>query len=143
MHVANAITMYGLLVQEQILRPHYCVPAMVGCHLFRLGRRHKKKNYVPIKSVLDEALTGHAFHGCPMKSQNPKNGKLVFNHKMDFMSVTQPETSKLDAYYVLMFIREYQRDMQQLQLPGQLKTWCLKNMSTATDSQHRLEFIRI
>ena len=33
--------------------------------------------------------------------------------------------------------------MQQLQLPGELKTWCLKNMSEATDSQHRLEFIRI
>ena len=107
------------------------------------GRHHKKKDYEPIKKVLNEALTNYASHGGSMIKQNVRDGKLVFGHKTDFKSVTQLENSKLDAYYVLMLIREFQRDMQQLEWPGQLCDLVLKNMTEATDSEHRQHFVRI
>ena len=69
------------------------------------GRHHKKKDYGPIKSVLNEALTGYAFHGGPMERQIPREGKLVFGHKMDFKSVTQPEHNKVDVYYIIMLMQ--------------------------------------
>ena len=78
-----------------------------------------------------------------MIKQNVRDGKLVFGHKMDFKSITQPENSKLDTYYVLILIREFQRDMQQLEWLGQLRDLVLKNMMEATDSEHRQHFVRI
>ena len=140
--------MVNLSMMVSFCRNKYCVlivafPKRSEAIYLDSERHHKKKDYRPIKSVLDEALTGYTFHGCLVENQYVREGKPVFGHKTDFKSVTQLESSKLDAFYVLMLIQEYVRDMQQLQLPGQLRTWCLKNMTDATDSQHRLQFVRI
>ena len=131
-----------------LCRNKYCVliiayPTRSQVVYLDSGRDHKKKNYEPIRRVLNEALTNYSFHGGAMIKQYAREGKLVFGHKTDFKSVTQPEHSKLDAYYVLMLIREFQRDMQQLEWPRHLRDLLLKNMTEATDSEHRQQFVRI
>ena len=92
---------------------------------------------------MDEALTGYTFHGGPVDRKVTRNDNMVFGHDPNFKSVTQPENSNLDAYYVLMLMREFVRDQQQDELPESLRSWCLKNMTEATDATHREEFGRI
>ena len=93
-------------------RNKYCVlivayPTKSQAIYLDSGRHHKKKDYEPIKRVLNEALTNHAFHGGPMIKQYARNGKLIFVQKPDFKSGTQPKNSKLDAYYVLMLFGSF------------------------------------
>ena len=137
------MSMAGLI----LCRNKYCVlivayPRRSEAFYLDSGRHHKK-DYEHIKSVMNDALTGYAFHEGPMEVRKEKDGKLVFSHHTNFKSVTQPATSDQDAFYVLMHMREYVRDQQQLQLPSSLRDRCLRNMTEATDEQHREEFCRI
>ena len=71
----------------------------------------KKKDYTHIKSVLDDALAGFRHRiGTKLQREIVRRGSLIFNHKTDFLCVSQPDESPREAYYTIMFMREFVRD---------------------------------
>ena len=83
-----------------------------------------KKDYTAVKNVLDDALTGFRHRiGSNLKHENRRRGSLIFSHKTDFPCLKQPDGSPREAYYTILFMREFVRDVQQILLLEHLKQW--------------------
>ena len=94
-----------------------------------------KKDYTAVKEVLDDALPGFRHKiGTKLKREYLRRGSLIFNHKTDFANLKQPDDSPREAYYTLMFMREFVRDASDYELPEKLKQW-RPNLCDTNDPQ--------
>ena len=95
----------------------------------------KKKDYTRVKEVLDDALAGFRHRiGTKLQREVVRRGSLKFVHKTDFPSVRQPDESPREAYYTIMFMREFVRDASELDLPDKLVQW-RDNLCDTNDPQ--------
>jgi hypothetical protein len=83
-----------------------------------------KKDYAAVKGVLDDALPGFRHNiGTKLKREYLRRGSVIFNHTTDFANVKQPDESPREAFYTIMFMREFARDARDYELPQKLKQW--------------------
>ena len=95
----------------------------------------RKKDYAAVKDVLDDALPGFVHRiGTKLKREYLRRGSLIFNHKTDFANVKQPDESPREAFYTIMFMREFARDARDYELPQKLKQW-RPNLCDTNDPQ--------
>ena len=95
----------------------------------------RKKDYAAVKDVLDDALPGFVHRiGIKLKRKYLRRGSLIFNHKTDFANLKKPDDSPREAYYTLMFMREFVRGASDYELPEKLKQW-RPNLCDTNDPQ--------
>ena len=103
----------------------------------------KKKDYMYIRRVLDDALAGYKLEGGKIVKQKcNKSDMNVFNHVTQFACVKQPAGSVRDAFYTLHHMRAIVQDQRNLTLPSHLKSWA-ENRARIADADIRREFYHI
>jgi hypothetical protein len=95
-----------------------------------------------IKNVLDDAFTYFAIREAPLKIEIRGQGKLLFNHKMEFPYVKQPTKSAMEAYYAILHMLGFIRDQYQLMLTTSLLKWG-QDLANASDDDLKHEFYSI
>jgi hypothetical protein len=102
----------------------------------------KPKNYINIKSVLDDALNRYYLKGNGLKREVVIRGRRVFGHKTEFPCVKQPKDSTMEAFYVINHMREFVRYHRLLVEPSSLTTW-VKDFANCSEEDFRFELYRI
>jgi hypothetical protein len=102
----------------------------------------KPKNYINIKSVLDDALNRYYLKGNGLKREVVIRGRRVFGHKTEFPCVKQPKDCTVEAFYAIHHMREFVRDHQLLVEPSSLTTW-VKEFANCSEENFRFELCRI
>jgi hypothetical protein len=100
---------------------------------------HPRKNYTKLKKVLDSGLCCFALKGGIVKKPIRKSGKMVFGYKTEFPCLKQLPNSMRDAYYVILHMRDFIRDHQQVKMQSDLDKWG-KDLANSVDDALRLEF---
>ena len=83
----------------------------------------KKKDYINIKSVLDDALDGYALKGGMFAKGREivKESKHLFTHITEFPCVKQPSGSEKEAFYALHHLKGFVRDAEIMNMPPSIR----------------------
>jgi hypothetical protein len=74
--------------------------------------------------VLNDAIAGFHMMGGYIRRVQRQHSRIAFSHKTDFWCLRQLKNSVRDGYYVLLHIREFEQDIQRLQMHGNALQMC-------------------
>jgi len=81
---------------------------------FDPSRDYEKKDYTHIMNILDDALQGFNIRGGHMQIRKQRNNKMGFAHKTNFSCIHVPKPSKVDGFYIVHLMIQFNTDHQKL-----------------------------